>query len=80
MKLRLENVSVKQCSLFSDEFPSFKQSNTGGSGGAGHWYALKRQLAADRQAAEAIVREIKFLIEAKSTRTPVVFTLIQIAW
>uniref|UniRef100_A0A914HMF5 non-specific serine/threonine protein kinase n=1 Tax=Globodera rostochiensis TaxID=31243 RepID=A0A914HMF5_GLORO len=37
------------------------QSNTGGSGGAGHWYALKRQLAADRQAADAIVREIKFL-------------------
>lgn len=25
------------------------------------WYALKRQLAADPQAAEAIVREIKFL-------------------
>lgn len=27
----------------------------------GNWYALKRQLAADREAADAIIQEIKFL-------------------
>ncbi|KAL3122363.1 hypothetical protein niasHT_004012 [Heterodera trifolii] len=29
--------------------------------GGGQWYALKRQLAADREAADAVVREINFL-------------------
>ena len=32
-------------------------------GGGGRWYALKRQLAVDRAAAEAVVREINFLKE-----------------
>ncbi|MFH4975024.1 hypothetical protein AB6A40_001733, partial [Gnathostoma spinigerum] len=29
----------------------------------GNWYALKRQLAADREAVEAVLREIRFLRE-----------------
>ncbi|KAI1709361.1 protein kinase domain-containing protein [Ditylenchus destructor] len=40
----------------------------------GNWFALKRQLAADKQAADAIIQEIKFLKELNGHPSIITFT------
>lgn len=41
----------------------------------GNWYALKRQLAADREEEKAIVREIKFMEEVTFACCRVIFII-----